>query len=198
MNNKLYFKRFGTFAFAFVMFMGVSFAEGGDDDDKKGNKSNKGDKVILTDSIVLDVDFKGDMTNNSDDTLVFEDWENPDDLDLGGGSPLGGDNGISSNGNGNGISTTSLLDAAGQVAFGNTFKKNYHVDFTLFPNPTVNEIHIKPSIEPSSIRIADITGKEHLKALFTPRVDVAQLPAGTYFIQLIYADHIEARKFIKS
>jgi hypothetical protein len=192
MINTTYFKRFGTFALTLVMFMGVSFAEGGDDDDKKGDKSNKVNKVVLTDSIVLDLD---DDIVNSDDTLVFEDWENPDDLNGNGGVPMGGDNGM--NGNGNGNTYGNLFDAAG-ADLGHVFKKDYQVDFTLFPNPTVNAIHLKPSIEPSSIRIADITGKEHKIALYTPQVDVTELPAGTYFIQLIYADHIEARKFIKS
>ena len=174
--------------------MGVSFAEGGDDDDKKkGNKSDKVDKIVLTDTIV--VEYTDDVAN-TDDTLVFEDWENPDDLNGSGGIPSGGDNGFSGNGTGN--SYGKLYGAAGHVDFGSAFKKDYQVDFTLFPNPTVDAIHLKPSIVPSSIRIADITGKEHKIASYTPQVDVTDLPAGTYFIQLIYADHIEARKFIKS
>jgi len=193
MINTIYFKRFGTFALTLVLFVGVSFAEGGDDDDKKGDKSNKGDKIVHSDTVVLDVDLD---ISNSDDTLVLEDWENPDDINGNGGIPLGGDNGLS--GSGQGSSYGKLAEAVGHVDLSHAFKKDYQVDFTLFPNPTVDAIHLKPTIEPSSIRIADITGKEHKHEVYSPKVDVTELPAGTYFIQLIYADHIEARKFIKS
>jgi len=174
---------------------GVSLAEGGDDDKKKENKSGTEDKLTHADSLDADIIYDSDIIN-SDDTLVFEDWESPqdngDDNDDWKNASL--DNGTFGDKyrNGTSLNSVSIADIS------KTFKKEYKVEFTVFPNPTANVLHINPSIEPNSIRIADITGKEHHVSSFSSQVNVADLPIGTYFIQLIYADHIEARKFIKS
>jgi len=177
------------------LMVGVSFAEGGDDDDKKGDDKPSKDKIVLTgdDSTVLDDDI--DIINEGDDTLVYEDWDNSED-DLKGGNShinvtLGGHSNDQFNPFSGRAGSNVMLDHT------NPLRKEYRVEFTIFPNPTTNKININPDREPTSIRIADITGKEHLVSPYTPTVDVSHLGAGTYFIQLIYTDHVESRKFIK-
>jgi hypothetical protein len=76
-------------------------------------------------------------------------------------------------------------------------KNEYLVDFTLYPNPTVNELHLKTTNIPKSLTIIDLTGKQHTISSYSDNIDVSILTPGTYFIQLIYPDHIESRKFIK-
>lgn len=196
MNNKLYFKRLALLAFTMLLVAGVSLAKGGDDDDKKGkDKSDKKGEIVLSeeDSIATDDDL--DIINQGDDTLVYEDWDNPDNDGKGGNSHIidtqvdrTAKNFNPYNGQ---VATDLLLNQT------NPLKKEYRVEFTIFPNPTVDQININPDREPTTIRIADITGKEHIVSPYTSSVDVSQLAVGTYFIQLIYADHVEARKFIK-
>ena len=47
MINKVYFKRFALLAFSMLLMVGVSFAEGGDDDDKKGDDKSDKDEIVL-------------------------------------------------------------------------------------------------------------------------------------------------------
>ncbi|MFT4598837.1 MAG: hypothetical protein ACJAR8_001098 [Bacteroidia bacterium] len=196
MINKVYFKRFTLLAFSMLLMVGVSFAEGGDDDDKKGDDKSDKDEIVLAgeDSVAND-DDDIDIINQGDDTLVYEDWDHTED-DLSGGDSHSkvardGQSDYQFNPYSLQAITTELLD---QI---NPLKKEYRVAFTVFPNPTIDKININPEREPTSIRIADITGKEHMVSPFTPTVDVSHLGVGTYFIQLIYTDHVESRKFIK-
>ncbi|MFB1013209.1 MAG: T9SS type A sorting domain-containing protein [Bacteroidia bacterium] len=195
MTDKIYFKRFTLLAFSMLLMVGVSFAEGGDDDDKKGDDKSDKDAIVLAeeDSVAND-DDDIDIINQGDDTLVYEDWDHTED-DLSGGDSNGkvarvGQSDYHFNPYSR-QATTELLD---QI---NPLKKEYRVAFTVFPNPTIDKININPEREPTSIRIADITGKEHMVSPFTPTLDVSHLGVGTYFIQLIYTDHVESRKFIK-
>jgi len=195
MNNKLYFKRLTLLAFSMFLMVGVSFAEGGDDDDKKGDDKPSKDKIVLTgdDSTVLD-DTK-DITNEGDDTLVYEDWDNSEQNLSRGDSyievALDGQSNYQFNPYSDKSINTELFDHI------NPLRKEYRVEFTVFPNPTIDKININPEREPTSICIADITGKEHMVSPYAPTVDVSHLGVGTYFIQLIYTDHVESRKFIK-
>jgi hypothetical protein len=195
MNNKLYFKRLTLLAFSMLLMVGVSFANGGDDDDKKGNDKSSKDEIVLAgeDSVVVDDDI--DIINQGDDTLVYEDWDNPED-DLKGGNTHSK---VSSDGPSNYQFNPYSGQAISTELFNQTnpLKREYRVEFTIFPNPTVDKININPDREPTSIRIADITGKEHMVSPYTSTVDVSHLGVGTYFIQLIYTDHVESRKFIK-
>lgn len=195
MNNRLYFKRLTLLAFSMLLMVGVSFAEGGDDDDKKGDDKSSKDEIVLAGEDSLGNDDDIDIISQGDDTLVYEDWDLIED-DLSGGESyskvaLDGQSNHQFNPYSGQDNSAELFDHI------NPLKKEYRVEFTVFPNPTIDKININPDREPTSIRIADITGKEHLVSPYTPTVDVSQLGVGTYFIQLIYTDHVESRKFIK-
>ena len=196
MINKVYFKRFTLLAFSMLLMVGVSFAEGGDDDDKKGDDKSGKDEIVLAgeDSVAND-DDDIDIINQGDDTLVYEDWDHTED-DLSGGDSHSkvardGQSDYQFNPFSRQTITTELFN---QI---NPLKREYRVEFTVFPNPSIDKININLEREPTSIRIADITGKEHIVSPFTPTVDVSHLGVGTYFIQLIYTDHVESRMFIK-
>ena len=169
---------------------GVSFAQGGHDGEKDGKMDGN---TVQKDSTV-DTNSHG---NESDDTLVLEPWIDIR-LDGDGGSGIEGEqfqetpisHGISKNQSHGNLGSGTRSE--------NYFERNWNVEVTLYPNPTVDELHLKSSTIPNNLRITDITGKQHLFTEYTSQVDVALLPPGTYFVQLIFDGHIEARKFIKS
>ncbi|NNJ55312.1 MAG: T9SS type A sorting domain-containing protein [Bacteroidia bacterium] len=182
------FKRLSFIAFILVGVLGSVYAG---DDEKKGDKKNK-NSIIKIDSSDTELDL--DIIDQ-EDTLVFDDWEIPGENFENEATKIVTLGGI----NGNHSSSYSLAEAKDKLtnySFG--FKKEYKVDFTIFPNPSSSQINIKASVNAKAIRITDITGKEHLTSSFTNQIDIMDLPIGTYFIQLIYHDHVESRKFIKS
>ena len=167
-------------------------ADWDDDRDKKRktvkNQTSKSDSIQFVND---DIDLQ-----EQDDTLVFEDWDSSDgdagvrtiSVELG-SKPAE----ISAN------STETLLDnvLSSLTDRFTPLKNEYLVDFTLYPNPTVNELHLKTTNIPKSLTIIDLTGKQHTISSYSDTIDVSILTPGTYFIQLIYPDHIESRKFIK-
>ena len=186
---------FNRLLYALLLTVLTSFsllADWDDDRDKKRktvkNQTSKSDSIqFLNDDIDL---------QEQDDTLVFEDWDSSDgdagvstiSVEL--GSKLAE---ISAN------STETLLDnmLSSLTDRFTPLKNEYLVDFTLYPNPTVNELHLKTTNIPKSLTIIDLTGKQHTISSYSDNIDVSILTPGTYFIQLIYPDHIESRKFIK-
>lgn len=191
MDHKQNFKRFSFIAIILLGGFGIAYA-GGDDDEKKGDKKGKNQSIIKIDSVDSDLDI--DVVDQ-EDTLVFDDWEIPD------GDFENEANKIATMGvlKGNHGNSQSFFDAKEKLvdySFG--FKKEYKVDFTVFPNPSTSQINIKAAVDADAIRITDIAGREHISSGFTNQINVINLPVGTYFIQLIYNDHVESRKFIKS
>ncbi|HCD67293.1 MAG TPA: hypothetical protein DEQ56_02320 [Bacteroidetes bacterium] len=186
---------FNRLLYALLLTVLTSFsllADWDDDRDKKRktvkNQTSKSDSIqFLNDDIDL---------QEQDDTLVFEDWDSSDgdagvstiSVELG-SKPAE----ISAN------STETLLDnmLSSLTDRFTPLKNEYLVDFTLYPNPTVNELHLKTTNIPKSLTIIDLTGKQHTISSYSDTIDVSILTPGTYFIQLIYPDHIESRKFIK-
>ncbi|MGB4079858.1 MAG: T9SS type A sorting domain-containing protein [Bacteroidia bacterium] len=186
---------FNRLLYALLLTVLTSFsllADWDDDRDKKRktvkNQTSKSDSIqFLNDDIDL---------QEQDDTLVFEDWDSSDgdagvstiSVELG-SKPAE----ISAN------STETLLDnmLSSLTDRFTPLKNEYLVDFTLYPNPTVNELHLKTTNIPKSLTIIDLTGKQHTISSYSDNIDVSILTPGTYFIQLIYPDHIESRKFIK-
>jgi len=175
-----------------------SFASEGDKDkEKNGTSDNKKSSITELDSNTLDKKYDIPTAKNQvDDTLVYEDWDGQggggDDDGRASGAYLGGQ-GLGGNGN---DLKDSYSSAAAQTI--DIFRKKYKVEFDVYPNPTVNELHIKPEHTPQSIQVTSMTGKVHQQGDYTPVLYVADLTPGTYFIQLIFADrHIESRKFIK-
>lgn len=186
---------FNRLLYALLLTVLTSFsllADWDDDRDKKRktvkNQTSKSDSIqFLNDDIDL---------QEQDDTLVFEDWDSSDgdagvstiSVELG-SKPAE----ISAN------STETLLDnmLSSLTDRFTPLKNEYLVDFTLYPNPTVNELHLKTTNIPKSLTIIDLTGKQHTISSYSDNIDVSILTPGTYFIQLIYPDHIVSRKFIK-
>ncbi len=191
MDHKQNFKRFSFIVFILLGAFGIAYA-GGDDDEKKGDKKTKNQSIIKVDSVDSDRDI--DIVDQ-EDTLVFDDWEIPGDEFENEANKIADIGEL----NGNQGNSQSFFDAKEKLvdySFG--FKKEYKVDFTVFPNPSTSQINIKAAVDADAIRITDITGREHMNSGFTNQIDVVHLPVGTYFIQLIYNDHVESRKFIKS
>ena len=76
------------------------------------------------------------------------------------------------------------------------------VEFTLYPNPTVNDINItfdNPTNENITFNIFDMSGRMVKQGnLFNNRIDVSNLNRGTYFINLNVANEIMTKKFMKN
>ena len=171
--------------------LGAAFADG-DDDEKKGDKKTKNQAIIKIDSTDTDLDV--DIIDQ-EDTLVFDDWEIPGENFNNEATKIVTLGELK----GNHSSSEHFSEAKFKLTdYSYAFKKEYKVDFTVFPNPSTSQINIKAAVEADAIRITDLTGREHITSGFTNQIDVLNLPVGTYFIQLIYRDHVESRKFIKS
>lgn len=192
MFSPLHFNRL-VYALLLTVLTSLSLLADWDDDRDKKRKTVK-NQTSKSDSIQFvndDIDLQ-----EQDDTLVFEDWDSSD-----------GDAGVSTISVELGIkpaeisanSTETLLDnvLSSLTDKFTPLKNEYLVDFTLYPNPTVNELHLKTTNIPKSLTIIDLTGKQHTISSYSDNIDVSILTPGTYFIQLIYPDHIESRKFIK-
>lgn len=187
-------------ALSLLVVVSFSFAAGGEGDKDKEKKGTKNSKKTETTIDSSDIQKKLDIPavqNQTDDTLVYEDW---DDNGNGGGDDDGQSNGIYIGEPGIGVNNNdfekhqySSLEEVTEV-----FKKTYRVEFDIYPNPVVSELHIKPEHAPQSLQVTNIVGKVYKQEAYTPVLSVADLAAGTYFIQLVYPDrHVESRKFIK-
>jgi hypothetical protein len=182
---------------ALVMCTGFSFAKGGDDDEKDKLKEKENTSLVKTDSIHIDIN----AAHHVDDTLVFEDWDGQDGgSDDDGGIGQSNEGSADLDGDNNGFEYGVLNEANSENPkefYDQVFRKEYRVEFTIYPNPTTEHITIKANITPQSLRIIDMTGKTHREEGYSSRIDVTDLPSGTYILNLIYADHLEARRFIK-
>jgi hypothetical protein len=192
MFSPLHFNRL-VYALLLTVLTSLSLLADWDDDRDKKRKTVK-NQTSKSDSIQFvndDIDLQ-----EQDDTLVFEDWDSSD-----------GDAGVSTISVELGSKPAEISANSTQTLLDNVLssltdrftplKNEYLVDFTLYPNPTVNELHLKTTNIPKSLTITDLTGKQHTISSYSDNIDVSILTPGTYFIQLIYPDHIESRKFIK-
>jgi len=192
MFSPLHFNRL-VYALLLTVLTSLSLLADWDDDRDKKRKTVK-NQTSKSDSIQFlndDIDLQ-----EQDDTLVFEDWDSSD-----------GDAGVSTISVELGSKPAEISANSTQTLLDNVLssltdrftplKNEYLVDFTLYPNPTVNELHLKTTNIPKSLTIIDLTGKQHTISSYSDNIDVSFLTPGTYFIQLIYPDHIESRKFIK-
>lgn len=73
----------------------------------------------------------------------------------------------------------------------NSFFKN---KFTLYPNPTTNLLHISGNDEVEYLDIFDLNGRKLITTKGVNTIDVSQLSAGVYFINV---NNKEAFKFVK-
>jgi hypothetical protein len=192
MMDKLLFNRLAFVLLLALLASANSYAGGDDERDKKGkpikNQATRADSIqFINDNIDL---------QEQDDTLVFEDWDSSD-----------GDDEVSSiyvdlgtkpdklSGN-----STEALKEKKRSSLTDRFTslKNEHlVDFTLYPNPTVSELYLKTTKTPNSFIITDLTGKQHILSYYSDVINVSHLSPGTYYIQLVYPDHLESSMFIK-
>tara|TARA_B100000809_G_scaffold141989_1_gene139559 strand:- start:150 stop:1268 length:1119 start_codon:yes stop_codon:yes gene_type:complete len=98
---------------------------------------------------------------------------------------------------------TSSIDA--QTSFSNncgpcTVSINeYSIsNFNIYPNPTTNQLTIDSELAISKVSIVDLTGKTiKTHNQLASVVDVADLPNGIYFIQIIAEEGTITKKFIK-
>ncbi|MCD1117035.1 T9SS type A sorting domain-containing protein [Chryseobacterium turcicum] len=68
---------------------------------------------------------------------------------------------------------------------------------SIYPNPTSDILNIKTDSKINSVSIVDITGKKVNVKLEGDKVDVRNLPAGMYLINVETKDGISTEKFIK-
>lgn len=74
---------------------------------------------------------------------------------------------------------------------------NFLSDVVVYPNPTSDFLFIDSMIKIDSLRLVDISGKEHINA-DANRIDLSNLPSGIYFIRITLEDDSYAtRRIIK-
>jgi len=61
-------------------------------------------------------------------------------------------------------------------------------DFSIAPNPVVQHLAIRTSIAFAKLNMYDLTGKKIISQVFQKELDLSQLTAGSYILELIDAD----------
>jgi FtsP/CotA-like multicopper oxidase with cupredoxin domain len=70
----------------------------------------------------------------------------------------------------------------------------------IYPNPTSGELQINASINLEVIRLIDLTGRELQRSNVNAqqqRLNISNLPTGTYFLQLISGNEVVTRPVVK-
>ena len=70
-------------------------------------------------------------------------------------------------------------------------------DFSIYPNPTSDQLTIESELDINEVSIVDLTGKTILTSSYEAHINVANLSAGVYFIKLINDNKTVTKKFIK-
>ncbi|MCD1117034.1 T9SS type A sorting domain-containing protein [Chryseobacterium turcicum] len=68
---------------------------------------------------------------------------------------------------------------------------------SIYPNPTSDVLNIKTDSKINSVSVVDITGKKVNVKLENDKIDVRNLPAGIYLVNIETKDGISTEKFIK-
>lgn len=172
----------------------IAFNASATEEIKKGKKGDKAsDKTEQSDSLIIDSEVDAP---DVEDTLVYEDW------DIGNGDDIGNlqSNKVMYNG-GATDKKEQPNDNFGEMMLervNNLLQHEYTVDFAVYPNPTVETLHITTQNFANEIRVLNSSGQPVMQSGFVPNLQVGHLPAGTYIVQLWYDDHVESRRFIKN
>ena len=76
-------------------------------------------------------------------------------------------------------------------------KVPHEIDWNVYPNPVMNELHFTIVELPKTVDIIDMEGSIYEKNIYDGKVYVSDLPAGTYFIRLIIDGKVQQERFIK-
>ncbi|NNK69475.1 MAG: T9SS type A sorting domain-containing protein, partial [Flavobacteriaceae bacterium] len=74
--------------------------------------------------------------------------------------------------------------------------ENHLTEIKIYPNPTSSFIHIRSGKEIDQVKILDMTGKQVMEFMGSSRLDLRQLTAGTYFLQLQSHNTVVVKKII--
>jgi uncharacterized repeat protein (TIGR01451 family) len=96
------------------------------------------------------------------------------------------------------IDTTNWLGSYNCQFFGAINSISNFVALTIYPNPTTDLIDIKTEgIQPQTTNIYDVNGQLVSTMRFTPQVDVSNLPAGVYLLEVTAPEGVGRRRFVK-
>lgn len=158
-----------------------------DNENGEEGRSGNDDKAVRIDSVSGDTIYI--EIDQVDDTLVFEDWEEP-------GKP--------SNSNEN-VMPTEEDDEDNGVQAGLHSDEGLvseeiesHIGLKIYPNPVVSELHIQSDVPADNIKVTSMSGEVILLSEHTKTIDVRAYKSGLYFIELIFNDHTETMKFVKT
>ena len=178
----------------FIITLGLAFAINASsfmkDDDEKKSKRGGADGTEEEEGDTTDL---FDKNLETEDTLVFEDWDKPGEDEKGTAQDqsLGG-----SSGEGNG--TQGSYGANEVVSFFKDYQEQrYDVNFKVYPNPAVSTLYISFDNAPQTVRVYSMTGTLMYENSSVMEVDVSTYAPGTYIVQLVYPDHVETAKFLK-
>lgn len=76
-------------------------------------------------------------------------------------------------------------------------KVPHEIDWNVYPNPVMNELHFTIVELPKTADIIDMEGSIYEKNIYDGKLYVSDLPAGTYFIRLIIDGKVQQERFIK-
>lgn len=74
---------------------------------------------------------------------------------------------------------------------------SHEIDWNVYPNPVMNELHFTIVELPKKAQIVDMEGNFYEKNIIDGKLYVSDLPAGTYFIRLIIDGKVQQERFIK-
>jgi len=76
-------------------------------------------------------------------------------------------------------------------------KVPHEIDWNVYPNPVMNELHFTIVELPKTADIIDMEGNIYEKNIYDGKLYVSDLPAGTYFVRLIIDGKVQQERFIK-
>ena len=176
------------FFISVFLLVNVSFA-GNKEGDKGKDQKQQDDEVVELDS--NKTGHFEEYLEEQDDTLVFEDWDEPDAIIT--------DNSIIGDGRSDedGVDNTyHLPDVMDKIV--SYREKKYETNFDIYPNPATSVLHINVERKPESVMVLSLTGGRIVLRSNETTIDVSGLENGIYFVELVYIDHIETKKFVKS
>lgn len=158
-----------------------------DDEEKKRKSGDENQSKAHRDSTLKG---GGTLDKQSEDTLVFEDWDG--NLHLTNGDAMAKSNGQVP------TSKSKKTDYSAQTGdHVSMHGEQKEFEFDVYPNPVANTLFIRGAETAIQLRVINMSGAVLVEQSSNQQVDVSSLEAGIYFIQLVYADQVETKKFIK-
>jgi len=98
------------------------------------------------------------------------------------------------------VSVGDCSVSSGCTAITTLAVENHNIEtLVIYPNPVTSYLNIQTRKAITSVKITDISGRKIVKKIYSPNeIDVSDLSAGIYIIEIQTPDGVFRKKFIKN